>query len=203
MFLRKVRIVDVPSFPIEREAQRSKANTPDRPAAISSCYTPSYHPTYLTIKDLSSPCLSQISHHLAALSLAKSAISLLSLQTWLPLLWMFAHCKLAPAALDVCADTLCRRSESTVTGIRHIGFSRTMFRARVAVDSDRRSQLKENIRHDRWLVIYSDAALTSTPCTGCPLLLSCGWIQSVITQLWMNLKWVNIWFHLGNQFCKK
>jgi len=25
----------------------------------------------------------------------------------------------------------------------------------------------------------------------------------VITQLWMNLNWVNIWFHLGNQFCKK
>jgi hypothetical protein len=25
----------------------------------------------------------------------------------------------------------------------------------------------------------------------------------VITQLWMNFNWVNIWFHLGNQFCKK
>jgi hypothetical protein len=22
----------------------------------------------------------------------------------------------------------------------------------------------------------------------------------IITQLWMNLNWVNIWFHLGNQF---
>jgi len=25
----------------------------------------------------------------------------------------------------------------------------------------------------------------------------------VITQLWMNLNWVNILFHFGNQFCKK
>jgi len=25
----------------------------------------------------------------------------------------------------------------------------------------------------------------------------------IITQLWMNLNWVNIWFHLGNQFCSK
>jgi hypothetical protein len=25
----------------------------------------------------------------------------------------------------------------------------------------------------------------------------------VIMQVWMNLNWVNIWFHLGNQFCKK
>jgi hypothetical protein len=25
----------------------------------------------------------------------------------------------------------------------------------------------------------------------------------VITQLWMNLNWVNIWSHLGNPFCKK
>jgi len=25
----------------------------------------------------------------------------------------------------------------------------------------------------------------------------------LITQLWMNLKWVGIWFHLGNQLCKK
>ncbi len=25
----------------------------------------------------------------------------------------------------------------------------------------------------------------------------------VITQLWMNVNWVNIWFNLGNQFCKK
>jgi hypothetical protein len=25
----------------------------------------------------------------------------------------------------------------------------------------------------------------------------------VFTQLWMNLNWVNIWFHLGNPFCKK
>jgi hypothetical protein len=24
-----------------------------------------------------------------------------------------------------------------------------------------------------------------------------------ITQLWMNLNWVNIWFLLGNQFCSK
>jgi hypothetical protein len=28
------------------------------------------------------------------------------------------------------------------------------------------------------------------------------WIP-YITQLWMNLNWVNIWFHLGNQFCMK
>jgi hypothetical protein len=25
----------------------------------------------------------------------------------------------------------------------------------------------------------------------------------IITQLWMNLNRVNIWFNLGNQFCKK
>jgi hypothetical protein len=25
----------------------------------------------------------------------------------------------------------------------------------------------------------------------------------VIIQLWMNINWVNIWFHLGNPFCKK
>ncbi len=25
----------------------------------------------------------------------------------------------------------------------------------------------------------------------------------VITQLWMNLNWVSIWFHLDNQFCNK
>jgi hypothetical protein len=25
----------------------------------------------------------------------------------------------------------------------------------------------------------------------------------VITQFWMNVNWVNIWFNLGNQFCKK
>ncbi len=24
----------------------------------------------------------------------------------------------------------------------------------------------------------------------------------IMTQLWMNLNWVNIWFHLGNQFCR-
>jgi hypothetical protein len=27
--------------------------------------------------------------------------------------------------------------------------------------------------------------------------------MSVITQFWMNLNWVNIWLHLGDQFCKK
>jgi hypothetical protein len=25
----------------------------------------------------------------------------------------------------------------------------------------------------------------------------------IITQLWMNLNWVNMWFNLGNQFCRK
>jgi len=25
----------------------------------------------------------------------------------------------------------------------------------------------------------------------------------IMTQLWMNLNWVNIWFHLGNPSCKK
>jgi hypothetical protein len=24
--------------------------------------------------------------------------------------------------------------------------------------------------------------------------------NTMLTQLWMNLKWVSIWFHLGNQF---
>jgi hypothetical protein len=27
--------------------------------------------------------------------------------------------------------------------------------------------------------------------------------MAAITQLWMNLNWINIWFHLGNQFCRK
>jgi hypothetical protein len=25
----------------------------------------------------------------------------------------------------------------------------------------------------------------------------------IITQLWMNLNWVHIWFQVGNQFCRK
>jgi len=29
------------------------------------------------------------------------------------------------------------------------------------------------------------------------------WMPTIITQLWMSLNWVTIWFHLGNQFCKK
>jgi len=40
---------------------------------------------------------------------------------------------------------------------------------------------------------HSEPAPTSPPPTGCP----------VITQLWMNLKWVNIWFHFDNQFWRK
>jgi hypothetical protein len=28
------------------------------------------------------------------------------------------------------------------------------------------------------------------------------WMR-IVTQLWMNLNWVNIWFHLGNQFRNK
>jgi hypothetical protein len=39
----------------------------------------------------------------------------------------------------------------------------------------------------------SEPAPTSAPSTGCPLLLSCG----------LNLNWLNIWFQLANQFCKK
>ncbi len=27
--------------------------------------------------------------------------------------------------------------------------------------------------------------------------------MTIITHVWMNLNWVNIWFHLRNQFCKK
>jgi hypothetical protein len=41
---------------------------------------------------------------------------------------------------------------------------------------------------------HSEPASTSAPFTRCPLLLSCGWT---------SFKWVNIWFHLGNQFCRK
>jgi hypothetical protein len=29
------------------------------------------------------------------------------------------------------------------------------------------------------------------------------WMPIMTQQLWMNLNWVNIWFHLGNQFCSK
>jgi hypothetical protein len=25
----------------------------------------------------------------------------------------------------------------------------------------------------------------------------------IIIQLWMNFNWINIWFHLGNQLCRK
>ncbi len=40
---------------------------------------------------------------------------------------------------------------------------------------------------------HSEPAPTSAPSTGCLLLLT----------LWMNLNSVNIWFHLGKQFCRK
>jgi hypothetical protein len=40
------------------------------------------------------------------------------------------------------------------------------------------------------------ASTTSAPSTGCH------WMP-ITTWLWMNLIWVNIWFHLGNQFCRK
>jgi hypothetical protein len=26
-------------------------------------------------------------------------------------------------------------------------------------------------------------------------------LDAVMTRLWMNLKWVDIWFHWGNPFC--
>jgi hypothetical protein len=53
---------------------------------------------------------------------------------------------------------------------------------------------KENVQIYAEMATLNQHPSTHHPLDGCPLLLTCGW---------MNLNSDNIWFHLGNQFCKK